>query len=700
MRIVSAAAIGLVFLLVHAAAAQDAYESLGMGYVVDEQDRPVAGAEVRGLWLPPVGAPYGPSLVVVQTDADGKFLVPLPALDVRMIQLLVSDDTGKAAFERRGFSSPSIAKVLEPIRMELRPCFHYRVRVVNAEGNPVSGANVSGMPDFLGKYTQQTNDLGEATVAIPSYVYQDDIVAWHADIGIDYVRSDVKQKKDGKFDYDGHELIQLELFPWTRRKMRVVDLDGQGVPDCLVWVNTVQLPKPGRWQLTLGTLCSDLSNAEGLVEIPLVEDRTPHKYVFAGRPGYHCFNSYPIFHQTDSPTIVVAKTVPITGQVILPSGIPADNVPVRLEGVCPQVRGYEIETTTDSGGRFYAEVPGQSYCQVRVLADQYASKIHHRTVRLNEPVTPLTISLQAVTKVFGRLVDRRGMPIEQENIYVRHIGEDGKDTIASLPASERLPQPEGARTTLRYLFDHYRKTDENGEYELVLGPGSYHVGFGHSPDNVGQKFTITSEASLEINLQDKMRPDRVLQGRVVIAGEGNKPAAGATLSGYGEALRQIGNPFGGSALADAKCDAEGRFTMTTAVRAMTLIALSSDRTQIGLADVSNEQEEVTIELFPKVVVHGQILERSGVPLTRGTLRVSAITKSMDRVITPKKFPIAFLNGEGKFTFEELFPGEEYELLMEKLVGNRRVVTQLLRFTPKKGQAELNLAPIKLPAENK
>ncbi len=695
MRVLSA--VGLVLLLAHAAAAQGPYESLGTGIVVDEEDRPVANAEVRGLWTPAKDSPFGPSLVVVRTDEKGKFQVPLPVGEVRKIDMLVSDENGHAAFEGRGIASPARAMVFEPLRIVLRPCFNYRVRVLDAEGQPVSGAHVSGLPDFLGKFTQQTDHLGEATVPIPIHVYRDEIIAWHEDIGIDYFRTRVKRKKDGQYDYDGHELIELELYPWTKQKIRVVDLDGQPVPNTLVRNLVVQVPRAHRWQLTLGTLGADLSNAEGFVEIPFIEDKTSRRYVFAYRPGYHCFGSYSIERQA-SQQIVIAKTVPVNGTVTLPNGAAAENMAVRLEGVCPQMESFEIDSVTDAQGRFQAEVPGQSYCRIRVKTDQYASKMHQRVVRTGQPVKPLDITLQPVTKVVGKLIDRLGMPIDDENIYVRLTEENEKDPLATIPPQERLPQPEGKRMTFRYLFNEYHRTNEKGEYEVLLGPGSYHIGYGVNAGEVGHDFTITQEKSLEINFQDMNRPNRVLMGRVVIAGKDQVPAGGAVVSVYNHGQNR-NSPFGLTAKR-TKCDAEGTFSITTSPHPATIIADSKDRKLVGVADVSSAQEEVSIELYPTVEVSGQVLKSDGSPYSLGGVSVAPVMEGKKRIVRMPGYTSTFLQGEGRFAFDGLIPGEEYKIIIDGTHQKRRFTEEIFWFTPEKGKAKLDLGLARLSPENR
>jgi len=243
-----------IFLIAGTAAAQDRFEALQYGSVVDELGRAMPNVEVRGLWSPADGSPWGPSLVSARTDKDGKFVVPLPAGEVSAIAMVAANGQGLAGYRRRHVTRPN-ERTWGPAKIVLKPLREYHIRVRDVQGMPVQGVNVSALREFLGDFVKQTDQQGEATIIAPEEFDSDAIVAWDEDAGIDYILFDGhKPTREGRITKSHDKAIEMTLVPWSVQRVQVVDLDGEPVEGVSVTTESITIAErssrlsPGPWR--------------------------------------------------------------------------------------------------------------------------------------------------------------------------------------------------------------------------------------------------------------------------------------------------------------------------------------------------------------------------------------------------------------------------------------------------------------------
>lgn len=687
-----------MFLVAAIAAAQDRQEALGIGVVIDEDDRPVANAEVRGLWLPEQGSPFVPSLVVVKSDDQGRFMVPLPAGDVRGIELIASDAEGNGTYERRYAASVGKA-VSPPARLVLKECRKHSVRVQNQEGKPLPGVNVSCAPEFLGQFTQQTDQQGNATVLMPERMTSSPIVAWDEELGLDYahVSGPYNKAKEEKSD-NGPSVVDLTLDPWVKRSVRIVDFENNPLP------GVVLIPQ-GYWLadqrgiLTSCALWAVYTNDEGVAEI-IYPKTTRFLNVDVDRPGFHRKRISPLSSGFKG-DVVLTSLKRVSGKVTHADGSPAEGISVYFHGRGPRVDPYQISAQTDDEGRFRGEVPGDSYCLIMAeQAGETASLVEKRVVHLERDAEPVELTLQPMVKVFGVGVDRDGNPIANESVYCDLLDGDEGNYFDHLPELEKLPSLPNSRSNSRSYYRKTSKTDGSGKFEMLLPQGQYEGSLGFNGSK--QLFTVEQATQLELTLIDDTRPKRILKVRVVKADEPDKGIQEAKVSFVSippDATRQtrfqhyVGNP----------CNAEGVCQFEMKDSAYVVSAVLPRKDLYAVASVPAGTKELTLKLAPHVSIQGRLLNADGSPVFRGSVTADIELTLGAELYSPVGHRGGYTDKEGKFVIEKLYPGQKYNIRIYRgLTPDKKsvVIEDIFSFTPELGDVKKDIGTFKLkPREN-
>ncbi len=692
MRSISVATIGLLFLLVHTAAAQDRFQAMGIGYVVDEQDRPVADVEVRGLWTPAYRSPFPPSLVVVRTDNEGKFFVPLPAGDVSGIELLASDKNGLASYIERDV--PSADKLpLEPVKLILTQTRSYSTRVLSQQGKPLAGVNVSSMPRFLGDFTKQTDEDGEAVVIVPGHWKSASILAWNRELGMDYVHINGKYGKDkDKLDRDFSGVINLKLHPWTKRTVRVVDLDRNPLADATVILQTFWLTDH-RSPFYDTVLWAVYTNEEGIAEI--VFPKSSHFLnVDVGKSGYYG-KRISLQDMVQNNEVMLPSLMTISGKVTSPNRQSIEQVWVRVHGCGPTVDWYQESASTDAKGRFQVEVPGDSYCLINAKSDGFASVVEKRVVRRGEKPEGLNLMLQPMVRVTGVGVDRIGDPIEEEDVTFRLLdGDDGK-YFEHLPDEEKLPEPPGSRKDFRRVFWHRTKTDDLGRFEVMLPIGQFEGSLGFNGKK--QPFTVEPDKPLQLTLKNENLPKRILKGHVVAVEQPKKGVEGVYVSIVAvtpDTRRTTKLTY----RAGHKTKVNGHFQFEVEDSAYVLKANSPDGKLIGFQFVPAGKLEATLKLGPTVSIQGKLLDADGKPVTKNIISAHIELELGPDVFCPFGQQSGRLDEEGRFVIEKLIPGQKYNMRIWRgrtPDGKSSLIEDIFSYTPKADDDKKDVGTFKL-----
>ena len=142
-----------------AAVSADSAKVTLSGQVVDEDDKPVAGATVQPLARKPPPEP-------LKTDQDGRFSLPLPT-ETNAGGYIYYAFLAKASDGRLGFSVIESAKP-EPVRIVLKPARTLNVAVKDREGNAVQGAEVLFLSNMRLLETGTTDASGSLAFQVPA----------------------------------------------------------------------------------------------------------------------------------------------------------------------------------------------------------------------------------------------------------------------------------------------------------------------------------------------------------------------------------------------------------------------------------------------------------------------------------------------------------------------------------------------------
>ncbi len=109
---------------------------------------------------------------------------------------------------------------------------------------------------------------------------------------------------------------------------------------------------------------------------------------------------------------------------------------------------------------------------------------------------------------------------------------------------------------------------------------------------------------------------------------------------------------------------DGTFKMRREAAPIILEAISHDGRTAGIARVAQDQAEVTIHVGPLAKASGRLLDRTGKPVTIGSIRYNIRIpedRSPQSGFTQFCGSVAIFDADGKFTLTGLVPGEQYLL---------------------------------------
>lgn len=682
-----------LFLWAANAVAQDRYEALQFGSVVDERDRPMANVEVRGLWKRQYRSPFPPTLVVTRTDQEGKFVVPLPAGEVDGIEFLASDGHGLVGYVTRDITRHG-DPVHEPAKVVLKTGHKFQVEVKDAKGNPGSGIHVSVMPLFLGEFVQQTDAQGKATVIAPTKHRADAIIAWDKERGIDYVVFDKYGNiTPGRISHLQTSTVEMKLNAWKTYRMRVIDLDKKPIADVAITPKTFHVIERGL-PINSRNITTVYTDDDGWANVR-VPDNAPHPSLLIQKPGWQTYNAIGASLYSDGP-IDMAPLIPIKGTLLNPDGSPAKVTPVFFEGVNEPTRGFHEFAVTDHAGKFSAEVPGNSYCIAFAKTDDMAAPPERLVIYHDQPVPPITLTLQPMARVFGKLTDRNGQPLKNGKVRFRQA--DGKwgKYFESLPADLRLKDGPSSSTITN---GHYTQADEEGKYEILLPQGQHEVYL--DKDIQPYRLTLDSEEPKKLDLQNRFLPERVLKGRLVVAEGSGCSVAKARIQGLAQSVSSSKNFY--YATFTTSSNAQGEFSTKPLDKPYMVTVKSQDGTCQGLAFVPPDVDDVDILLAPPRKVTGTLLEADGTPVAKRPITAVVEFELDDQTYTASDKWGTTTDAQGRFEITGLVAGQKITVRVLREAKPGEIGQRLefaFHFTTEENNAQQDLGEVKVASPKK
>jgi hypothetical protein len=295
--------------------------------------------------------------------------------------------------------------------------------------------------------------------------------------------------------------------------------------------------------------------------------------------------------------------VPIRGQVTLPNGSPAAGINVVASGEGHQeMGGFRGTAKTDSRGRYEIKATPNMIYLVIVEDKKWASQPQTGfAVWPDTPIEDLDFKLRLVAKVYGRVTqgtDRH--PVKGEPIAVCQLGQGAheiKDVI--------LPNPENSRHGVQPYINKTASTDENGNFEFLVGPGKFDI---HGPlPHEHTRFEIATEREKEFNFRTARPGMGILAGRVV-TGDPPHGVAEAEIEGVYQ------NTLAGGDM-QATTDSEGNFEVERELLRAVVHARSKDGALAGVLQLESRDAAFTLVVHPVATASGRLIDSaSGQPL--------------------------------------------------------------------------------------
>ena len=219
------------------------------GVVVDEQDRPVAGATVRTM---PVFD--GPANVAVKSGADGKFRFTLRPSPMSLVGLMAEADGGARMGLDSSFDRRRVERIKDPARIVLKQSKSMTVRVKDGTGRPVPGATVEAA-EISFRTQAVTGADGLARLRIPTDAHVEWVIGFKPKAGLDCFDIDDRRTRT-QFRLVPEE-VTLTLGGTEGVRIKTIDSSGRLVPG--VGFKPIMIQMVGKEGSVRGSLCATLS---------------------------------------------------------------------------------------------------------------------------------------------------------------------------------------------------------------------------------------------------------------------------------------------------------------------------------------------------------------------------------------------------------------------------------------------------------
>lgn len=476
-------------------------------------------------------------------------------------------------------------------------------------------------------------------------------------------------------------------------------VDGAGLPLADIEVRPAVLAaaefgKPGVWRTSLPQVVRSKMIAKTGTDGAFVLWGLPKKGTILLKIAGGEYGHLDAFLAPGKPvTIALDRVAKVSGTVTCPVSTAAEGLKLRLvpaDGDPYQGRDYRLvfehTITTEKGGQFRNAnvIPGK----YRLELDLRDRKGYHMDssplveVRPGATVEHLTIALRPDFQVKGSVVDA--------------------ETRAGVKGVEvYLYQSSGEER--RWTMQGRARTDEKGLFVASAKPGRILVSIGGVPDGYVRPSTMRFDGEPPEVTKDTTLPPLRLERAIPIEGlvvEGaGKPVVGAEV--YASMVRnQSGAPVSVFAPDGGrqKTDSQGRFRVK-GVPADAEVSIRV-RSEAGVTDgpVSiNPKKPVRLVLSPQhaFALRGQVIGRSGKPIRWANVRLMFQgSDGQSRFLYPVETTSSDV--KGVFTFRNLWPGDEYQALIE-VDGYERVQTPLVAGEAGKEHDLGRISPVSNPA---
>jgi hypothetical protein len=630
-----------------AVVAADVSKAVIEGIVVDEAGKPVGGAIVRVISLPPSDA------TSVRTAADGSFHLPFEERFAQFGLVIASLEDGK----RQGIFEDSYKRLYPMVKVHIvvKPSRQMTVRVTDAAKAPIQHAAVGVLDNDLLLAQAETDASGVVSMRLPRDAQVEQVVALKPGGGCDYFENYSSRFSDKRAEPPAE--VALTLNGARTFRIRVVDTADHGVAGVEVAPWTVR--KTGKIASVNFNLGPELkyvsarTDRDGFASFEWIPADVPYP-VEALALTKQYIELQPAHEDLANPSKVVAlrlyRDVPISGKVTLPDGKPAAGVLVQMEGRGDTPFTYRKEVRTQADGGYSFRVwPNLSY--IIAVTDQHGAAPSKTgiVVKEGQPRSGLDFQLGKGTILRGKVttgshdrpaVKKRISIIEEGGALAAELGGDGEK-------HEQL--------------DRSTETDADGRYTIRVGPGRYLLANNEALRNRKQ-VTVQSEETMETDLKIDALNRGVLKGVVLAGGLDGKPVGEAFIKGESE----VQGAFNTGSF-EHEADDQGRFKVERERVKASVYARNPAGTLATIVTVGEDDDDATILLSDAGQIKGRLIDAAGNPVADmyvdWNLFIGALKEANPRASLRTK-----TDSTGRFTLLGVVPGAECQIWI--VPGNR------------------------------
>lgn len=633
------------------------------GTVVDEQGDPVGNMVVRLL--------TNQEDRKTVTDDKGRWQLPIPSGRLwRMVVIARQDDDRNIGYARLdadrlasdetnagGTGGDSTADPFGPITLQLGPARIIRGIVRNAQSEPLPNVFVAAVSTFVKVAETQSNADGEFELLVPAEASMTSVCAFHRDHGLDYfLYRQPDAPKDNPFTLDAKHDSPLELILEGILQIKVHVQDEERQPLAGVDVTPWYFEKPRKG----GSLNSGLDEFKSVTDeagdatIYAPENLAKALTIWTRTPHYHA-PERTIHRPGDSGedgilkyNVVLEKMVTLRGTVLDTEGVPQPRVTVYVRGANYSYDSFRSETQTDESGHYEMEVYPNHFYQIVAIDDHLASPARTVVIR-REQVTTVDFELSPATRVHGRLtMGQSKRPVADQSLQLYHR----TDAYYKLPEDKRLPNPQESRRAIAPYIVRTTKTNEQGEFEFVAGPGDYYIIGPRSAER--PEFQIAAGAAEHVANLHASGPERIAtRGAVVVRGNAQQRVAEAKVQGVSRET--------GKLRLYATTDEDGKFAAQRGYAPMRVFARSADGALAGFVNIQADDPFVLIPVAPTATASCTLVDAFNKPVANRRIDYGIRFDYDDETFSWLFGGNITTDAEGRFQMECLVVGEEYEI---------------------------------------
>ncbi|MEW4571427.1 sigma-70 family RNA polymerase sigma factor [Tautonia sp. JC769] len=624
---------------------EDTPSTIARGVVVDEEGRPVAGAEVT-VFLPVEERGTGVS------DAEGQFAIAAPGRNLGGHPVVASaGDRGRLGFAVYDWQKAQDGEE-EILQVILKPSREVVIRAEDGEGRPVEGATIELFANLTPIVRTRSDADGLAPVRLPA----DAPIAWavglKSGVGFDYAELGPERNRGTKAaDLPG--AIDLSLDGARTVKLKAVDRRGEPLEgvDFYTWL----IMKAGKREVAnLGGSQSfhATTGADGIATFDWIPAVTAQPIQILSRSeGYHAPDRAMIGPEAASGATITAEFLrngTIRGRVTHADGSPAGGIEITGHG-SGWGFGSSVEGQTEEDGSFEFSVEAMHNYIIGVIDEEWAAPSRAGiVVEEGQTVDGIDFTLGRGAVIRGTVTigpDARPEP----GAFVQLIESGG--------AMPEYLRREGDRTSRVLQLVRFARTGEQGAYRFRVGPGSFTlVGLGRG----ARSQTVDAVEGEEYVVDFRMeRPERgPFAGRVALAADPSKGLEGLLV----QAVPANQSMQGHFTLSSGE---DGRFDTERYLDRLEILARNQDWSLGGILRVSGEDDEVTILVGPTASASGIALDTTGEPLANQGLHAGTEVYQGDPADSPPLItafsPEVTTDAEGRFSIKGMVPGREYRI---------------------------------------